>query len=60
MDPAVVPYTTFACSASRACSGEGQWRSSFVNEGKEPAIVGLTPNRPAKVRFLPLPLLRFV
>jgi len=33
----------------RWCGGEGQWKTNFVNESKEPAIIGLTPNRPGKV-----------
>jgi hypothetical protein len=29
--------------------GEGQWGTTFTNNTEEAAIVGLTPNRPAKV-----------
>eukprot|EP00613_Pedinella_sp_CCMP2098_P007175 CAMPEP_0171603490 /NCGR_PEP_ID=MMETSP0990-20121206/6049_1 /TAXON_ID=483369 /ORGANISM="non described non described, Strain CCMP2098" /LENGTH=253 /DNA_ID=CAMNT_0012165847 /DNA_START=20 /DNA_END=781 /DNA_ORIENTATION=+ len=49
MDPKLTPSTSYACSCRRYMSGEGQWRTIFTNNADEPAIVGLTPNRPAKV-----------
>lgn len=50
MEPGILPYTSYACSIQRWCGGEGQWKTHFVNESKDAAIIGLTPNRPGKVR----------
>lgn len=49
MEPGILPYTSYACSMQRWCGGEGQWKTHFVNESKEAAIIGITPNRPGKV-----------
>mmetsp|Transcript_20703 Transcript_20703/g.60502 ORF Transcript_20703/g.60502 Transcript_20703/m.60502 type:complete len:251 (-) Transcript_20703:203-955(-) len=49
MDPKINPKTSFACSCGRLCGGEDQFQTKFTNDGKEDAIIGLTPNRPAKV-----------
>jgi hypothetical protein len=50
VEPGILPYTSYACSIQRWCGGEGQWKTHFVNESKDAAIIGLTPNRPGKVR----------
>lgn len=49
VEPGILPYTSFACSLQRWCGGEGQWKTHFVNESRDAAIIGITPNRPGKV-----------
>lgn len=46
----ITPYTYFACSCAKACSGEGQWSTQFKYTGKEAhQFVGLTANQPGKI-----------